>query len=669
MQSQNQQNKDELIKRLQGMGIEIGGGIATDVLTGALLNPLTLKATGGISGLAYGAINFGQGAYTNYMVQKHLYDNENINWGEVIASGGMGAIPFMNIGVSKGASKVVGQANTIKRGLVGGAGMGLAGEQVRIGIDERRVMSPLELAFAAGTGGAFGGGFTAIGKGVKNQLSRREFRKYYKNGMYASPGHAARVKYGISENSEINAILGKIDTDWELPEIDPKTGQRITSWKSYAVGDEQTEREVNNWMRRMQMPQNKDGSYIYDHNQYLKAVDEGLIKKGTEDRIFAGTFMAAGAARAGRSRSGQGKVVNYPDINARNEFKNRYSTLFDVLGIPDSHFQPHHLFPLKASLPLYHGLVYGSEEWWKLTAYLLKRNIQAGDSMENIKMFIGAGRPTSPRQTKTPPPGKRTTDKVPNAPTVKTPHSIQHAYIRDPDNGIGESGEYFFTPAILTILKNEPRQRIRIASKFLMKMRRGFELTNNAEKIYNGMFDMKNYDQDNLKLNIEELAKVLNKLDNDGYLPDDMLVKEEFQVDVLQKVIEQVEKDGGAQEYIKHFNASRQLDELVDYSQTDEFKSKFEKLGTNYYNKIADDVNKYVEDTEKTLKQFITYASPDDPQLYLDVVDFLEKNQPKFFNKGQIAEQLTVGGVDWTDRQKVLIIKLMLEFYERSGAK
>ena len=221
--------------------------------------------------------------------------------------------------------------------------------------------------------------------------------------------------------------------------------------------------------------------------------------------------------------------------------------------------------------------------------------------MENIQMFIGAGRPTSPRQTKTPPPGKRTTDKVPNAPTVKTPHSIQHAYIRDPDNGIGESGEYFFTPAILTILKNEPRQRIRIASKFLMKMRRGFELTNNAEKIYNGMFDMKNYDQDDLKLNIEELAKVLNKLDNDGYLPDDMLVKEEFQVDVLQKVIEQVEKDGGAAEYIKHFNASRKLDELVEFSATDEFKAKYEKLGTDYYNKIADDVNKYVEDTERLL--------------------------------------------------------------------
>ena len=65
--------ENDTIQRLKGLGIEVGGGIATDVLTGALLNPLTLKATAGLSGLAYGAINFGQGAYTNYLVQKHLY--------------------------------------------------------------------------------------------------------------------------------------------------------------------------------------------------------------------------------------------------------------------------------------------------------------------------------------------------------------------------------------------------------------------------------------------------------------------------------------------------------------------------------------------------------------------------------------------------------------------
>ena len=148
-----------------------------------------------------------------------------------------------------------------------------------------------------------------------------------------------------------------------------------------------------------------------------------------------------------------------------------------------------------------------------------------------------------------------------------------------------------------------------------------------------------------------------------------MLVKDEFQVDVLQKVIEQVEKDGGAAEYIKHANASSQLDELLDYSTTDEFREKFEKLGTGYYNKIAKKLDNYDKASVETSDQFIKYVDSDDPNIYLDVIDFLEETQPKFFNKGQIAEQLTVGGVDWTDRQKVLIIKLMLEFYERYGAK
>ena len=172
----------------------------------------------------------------------------------------------------------------------------------------------------------------------------------------------------------------------------------------------------------MQMPKNADGEYVYDHNQYLKAAAQGLIRNGSDDRIFIGTFVAAAKVKAGKAY----------EKTLRSQFMSRYKTLFDVLGIPDSHFQPHHLLPLKAALPLYHGLVYGSEEWWKLTAHLLKKNIQAGDSMENIKMLIGAGQKTMPRLTRT---GKK--NPVPGAKTVKTPHSIQHAYIRDRYNVIG----------------------------------------------------------------------------------------------------------------------------------------------------------------------------------------------------------------------------------------
>ena len=147
---------EELKKRILGMTTEIGGGIGTDFATTGLL-------AGGPAGVfAYGLINFGQGAYTNYLVQKHLYGNENINWGEVISSGGMGMIPFSQIGASAKAAKYVGAAGSVKRGLVSGAGVGLAGEQLRVGIDEKRLLNPLEAGVAVGIGGGLVGALPAL---------------------------------------------------------------------------------------------------------------------------------------------------------------------------------------------------------------------------------------------------------------------------------------------------------------------------------------------------------------------------------------------------------------------------------------------------------------------------------------------------------------------------
>ena len=547
------------------MGIEIGGGVATDVATTPLLG------MGPLGWLAYGGINFGQGAYTNYLVQKHLYDEDEMNWGEVIASGAAGAIPFMNIGASKGVAKVVGQAGSVKRGITGGLATGLVSEQTRVGIDENRLLSPEEMAIAAGTGSVFGGGFTAAAKGLKKVQANRAYKNYY--GQYASPAEAARAKYNTTTDIQ-NVLYSKISGDDydDLPLVDPKIGQRITSWKAYGVGDTKTELAVNGWMARMRMPKNADGEYVYDHNQYLKAAEEGLIRKGSDDRIFIGTFTSAGAVKAGKAY----------EKEIKRQFMARYKTLFEVLGIPDSHFQPHHLFPLKASLPLYHGLVYGSEEWWKLTAHLLKKNIQAGDSLENLKMFIGAGQKTKPRLTKTPLPGQRTTAPVPGAKTIKTPHSIQHAYIRDPDNGIGEAGQYFFTPDVLTTLKNEPLQRVKITDKFLKKMRRGFDLTNDAQRIFNAMFDMGELSEKDLKLDLEGLVAVLNKLDNDGYLPDYQNVKKELQVDLMSKIIKQVEKDGSADPYIKMIEGERELQRIQD--QITDATAKIAQLDINIKN-------------------------------------------------------------------------------------
>ena len=575
----------DLKTRLTGITTEVGIGIGTDALSGGLL-------LGGPLGVGlYGAINFGQGAVTNYMVQKHLYGNENINWGEVLGSGVAGAIPFMNIGVSRNVGKVIGQAGSIKRGFTGGLATGLVSEQTRVGIDENRLMSFEEMAISAGVGGIFGGGFTAAGKGLQKANKKRLYKKYY--GNYGSPAEAARAKYNV--NSDIQGKLySQISADDydDLP-VDPKIGQKIQDYKSYAASDEVTERAVNNWMSRMSMPKNADGEYVFDYNVYLDAIRTGKINSYTDARIFIGTFQAAGATKAGRQY----------EQTLRDDFITRYKTLFDVLGIPDSHFQPHHILPLKASMPLYHGLVYGSEDWWKLTAHLLKRNIVAGDSEANLKMLIGAGRPTSPRQTKVPLPGQRTTAKVPNQPTVKTPHSIQHAYLRDRDVGIGESGQYFFTQNMLTSLKNEPNSRIPIADKFLKKMRRGFELTNDAEVIYNGLFDMRNYDQNDLKLNMEQLAAVLNKLDNDGYLANYHNVKQDFQVDLISKIIKQVEKDGNADAYRR----------MVDFERIEE---NFKKLG--------DDIELF----GLKLKRFDQNLSVEDYEKYMAKV--MKRNAAKF---------------------------------------
>ena len=168
--------KEELIKRLQGMGIEIGGGVATDVATTPLLG------MGPLGWLGYGAINFGQGAYTNYLVQKHLYGEDELNWGEILASGAAGAIPFMNIGASKGVAKVVGKAGSVQRGIVGGALTGVGTEQVRVGIDEQRLLNPLEAVTAGTIGGTVGGGLTAVGKQVGAKVNKVRGQRAFKKG-------------------------------------------------------------------------------------------------------------------------------------------------------------------------------------------------------------------------------------------------------------------------------------------------------------------------------------------------------------------------------------------------------------------------------------------------------------------------------------------------------
>ena len=175
----DEESKIDLKTRLAGIGTEVGGGIATDFGTSWMLG------AGPWGWLGYGAINFGQGAYTNYLVQKHLYGEENVNWGEILASGVGGIIPFMNVGASKGLAKVVGKANTLQRGIVGGALTGIGTEQLRVGIDDNRLLTPQEIAFSGGLGGVFGAGFSQLSK--LSKTPKVNPAKTYPNALFVDP--------------------------------------------------------------------------------------------------------------------------------------------------------------------------------------------------------------------------------------------------------------------------------------------------------------------------------------------------------------------------------------------------------------------------------------------------------------------------------------------------
>ena len=72
-----------------------------------------------------------------------------------------------------------------------------------------------------------------------------------------------------------------------------------------------------------------------------------------------------------------------------------------------------------------------------------------------------------------------------------------------------------------------------------------------------------------------------------------------------------------------------------------------------------------LEAAAKTSKQFIRYSSYTDPNLYLDVVEFIESRSPTNPKLKALQQELFSAEVG----REILIIKLMEMFYGKFGAK
>ena len=135
----------------KGVGFEIAAGLATDIATKPLLALPPL----------YALANFVSGAAANLIAQK-LRGETKLSLGEILGSGAVGIIPGSQIKTGKTLSKIVGEAASGQRVLVSGAAQGIGGEAIRIGIDEQRLLTAKEAAFAGGTGGLVSRGFMEI---------------------------------------------------------------------------------------------------------------------------------------------------------------------------------------------------------------------------------------------------------------------------------------------------------------------------------------------------------------------------------------------------------------------------------------------------------------------------------------------------------------------------
>ncbi len=498
-----------------GLGFEVAAGVATDQATRFLLNPLL-----GPKGIAlYGLANFASGAVANAIAQRMRGDT-SFSLGEILASGAAGVIPGTTAKLGKKGSKIFGKANTVKRAAIAGGLTGVGSEQIRVGIDEKRPLTFNEAALAGAVGGTASASLQRIATGA-SRIANDYYQGLQDNAITAYADYTPPKGFKVKK-LQPGVFIDPIDGDeFGTYLSDTEVFNTIRRWRNYRPPAAEVNR-VRRTLLKFGMVGNR-----FDMNIYKKAVKRDPVTKtkrftANEERDLISIFVTAPITK-----------VNYNQVSKRvmPQFRKQYGPMLKALGLNPSELQLHHLLPLKASLPLYHGLVYDSDEWWELTAFLLKRHIKAGDSETNLRKLIGAGKrsvqdETAPLANKERP--------------LKTPHSISHQHVRDE---FAEDGSKFFTQDVLDSIENDQKERIRIADLYTKRMRRNFDLTNQAQKVYEMTFDPKN------KYAMEDIVSTMSRMDQDGYFD---LTDKKYQVDILNDMIINIRKEGGGNEYLRN---------------------------------------------------------------------------------------------------------------------
>ena len=184
-------NEDFRNRLIQGIGGETAIGVAADIL---LPSPDPISR----------GLNFGIGYGANVLSQ--WWRGQEFSHGEAVAAGGFQAIPFGT--VAKGAKGLF-------RAAAKGATGAVVGEQVRVGIDEQRLLTFPEAVRAGAFGGTLGTavkGGEEVFRGVRRNINLKKSKEAYQTGtdIMAEKGY---VKVPVSpEDRQLGVrLMAEID--------------------------------------------------------------------------------------------------------------------------------------------------------------------------------------------------------------------------------------------------------------------------------------------------------------------------------------------------------------------------------------------------------------------------------------------------------------------------
>ena len=445
--SLNQQinsGNNNIVRQGAGLATEVGAGLALDTKTAPML------LGGPLGWIGYAGINFTGAAGANIAAQR-IRGEEETNWGEVISSGLLGIIPFTSLRFGKQATNILGKSGSIKRAAIGGAGMGAGDRFIQSGINEGELPSPTDVAVGTALGGTFGAVFQKSLDEISNIIGKYQGKSIEEINSRLQPEEIVKASRHLSllrneileaqrtgNTKNLQIAIGK----YRKAQYERQVGRRVTD-EEFISNTEELKNQLNDGIddgvyndikqRRYKLSQQYDEQVLYELK--LWGMEDGVFDI---DKFFSQVRKQDGVDPVKNPNQGrrfielflnqEGLIENFEALKKDpggefQLFRARFVDMLRARDIPIADIQYHHIMGLYDSLPLYHGLKYGSDEWWDLTALLIARNMRPGSTgykeRTNFMNILGKAQQTGEVSKKT---GLR---------SRKMPHGVAHFVYKD----------------------------------------------------------------------------------------------------------------------------------------------------------------------------------------------------------------------------------------------